>query len=119
MNFLMVGLGGFIGAILRYSISLIRFPTNFPVATLVVNTIGCLAISIIMGLVEKWQINNLPLILLLTSGLLGGFTTFSAFGLETITLFRNGQMIFAILNICANLILGLSAIILGRYLIKA
>jgi CrcB protein len=90
---------------------------TFPFGTLFVNTLGSFLIALIMGfLLTMAKANNLlsePLRLLLTVGFLGGFTTFSSFSMETLTLLRSGSVIVAIANIAANVILGLIAAILG------
>ena len=91
---IMVGLGGSIGAVSRYltSLYITKFTGNgFPWATLGVNLVGCLLIGIITGIILdkefSWPVREFLII-----GILGGFTTFSAFGMETINLIRSGSM---------------------------
>jgi CrcB protein len=117
---LLVGSGSFIGGVLRYLLS--RFiqtgtASAFPYGTLWVNLIGCLFIGVVFGLSEK---TNMPeeWKLFLAMGLLGGFTTFSAFSLETVNLFRNGQLWLAAVYITASLLLGLLATFTGLSLAR-
>jgi fluoride exporter len=110
MEFFAVGLGGAVGALLRFYVSrLISYDAGFPLATLLVNIIGCFLLSLLLSrpfLKEKPHIK-----LALTTGLLGAFTTFSTFSYETITLVKNGLVEWAFLYICLSLIGGL----LGSY----
>ena len=107
MSFMFVGLGGFLGAILRYSVSLLFSSSGFPWATLCVNVFGCLTIAYF-----SFSKNPLPpnILLFLIPGFLGAFTTFSAFGLETMRLFQAEQWALAIVNILLNLLLGLGSV---------
>lgn len=115
---LMVGLGGAAGSMLRFGLgSLVqhRFEaTGFPAGTLAVNLLGCLAIGMLGAAVDSRNAFTPDLRLLLGAGLLGGFTTFSAFGNETLSLLRHGQAGMALANVAANLVLGLGAVALGR-----
>ena len=123
MQYLYVFLGGGLGAVCRYLATTAigaRFSMMFPFGTLFVNTLGSFLMALIMGfLLTMAKANNLlaePLRLLLTVGFLGGFTTFSSFSMETLTLIRSGSIVLAISNIVANVALGLVAAILGLYL---
>ena len=114
---LLIGLGGGIGSILRYLTSVViqkYYATVFPLATLVVNILGCLLIGIIMGLLEKNQVNDSAMKWLLATGFCGGFTTFSAFGYENIRLIQNGSILLALVYISASIILGLGSVWLGQ-----
>ena len=120
MQYLYVFLGGGLGAVCRYLTTTaigVRFGMTFPFGTLFVNTLGSFLIALVMGfLLTMVKANNLltePLRLLLTVGFLGGFTTFSSFSMETLTLLRSGSIVLAISNIAANVVLGLIAAILG------
>ncbi len=123
MQYLYVFLGGGLGAVCRYLATTAigaRCGIMFPCGTLLVNTFGSFLMALIMGfLLTMAKANNLlsePLRLLLTVGFLGGFTTFSSFSMETLTLIRSGSIVLAISNIAANVLLGLIAAILGLYL---
>ncbi len=115
---LWVGAGGFIGSVLRYVIGgLVQsaFPGSvFPYGTLVVNATGCLVIGCISQLVESHQAFGPGARAFLVVGILGGYTTFSTFGNETVNLLRDGQRLAAGINIGAHLALALSAVWLGR-----
>ncbi|MFZ5434121.1 MAG: fluoride efflux transporter CrcB [Calditrichota bacterium] len=120
MNILWVGAGGFIGAVCRYAMSgwVHRWFGNswFPVGTLAVNMLGCLVIGMLAGMSESRQLFTPEMRLFLFIGLLGGFTTFSTFGYETISLFSDGQLATGLINIFGQLILGLGGVWLGLVL---
>ncbi|MFA9397194.1 MAG: fluoride efflux transporter CrcB [Clostridiaceae bacterium] len=117
---LFVGLGGFIGASLRYIISNIINKGSFtlPLGTLLVNILGGFFIGAIITLSLNSTIISTNLKLFLTTGLLGGLTTFSTFSLETLGLFENKLYFLGILNINLNLLLSLLGVYLGKILIK-
>lgn len=94
MGFLFVGLGGAVGAMLRYAISLIPYKGGFPLLTFVTNILGALIIGFIVGYASKRNVND-SLMLFLKTGLCGGFTTFSTFSLEAYNLFVSGSKILA------------------------
>lgn len=113
----LVGSGGFLGTILRYTISgavhrFIPFAT-LPYGTLVVNISGCLLIGILGGLSASRALLGPNLRLFLMLGILGGFTTFSTFGYETLALFRDGEAFRALLNVVLSLMLCLASVWLG------
>ena len=116
ISIIAVGVGGFIGSVLRYIISLkmnqIFSQTLIPPGTLLVNVFGSLLLGFIMQLSFRANINP-NLRLFLTTGIMGGLTTFSTLSYETITLLTNGYYISSLLNIVLNLILGLSAAFFG------
>lgn len=119
---IVIGVGGFIGAIARYGISgwVSKWSSDspFPYGTLAVNLIGCFIIGIVMTLVEDGRIFTPQIRLFITVGVLGSLTTFSTFGYETIELLRAGSMKLLLFNIGANLILGLLAVMLGRIAVR-
>ena len=90
MNIIAVGMGGFIGAVLRYLIGLIPVKETmvFPVKTFCINIIGCLLIGLITVLASRNPEINPKWILFLKAGICGGFTTFSTFSLESCNLFE-------------------------------
>ena len=117
----MVGVGGLIGAIFRYLIS--GFVQNltqsvaFPYGTLAVNVTGCFFIGVFSHLFESHGGFTSEFRLLLMVGLLGSFTTYSTFGNETINLLQDQRFLLALMNIGMHIILGLSAVLLGRFTI--
>jgi CrcB protein len=118
VNILLVGFGGFIGSVLRYLASgYVQQSTksiDFPYGTLVVNVIGCFIIGFLAQLAEDRGMFTSESRLFVFTGFLGGFTTFSSFGNETLNLARDSQMMNALANVGANVILGLFAVWLGR-----
>lgn len=119
-NALLVGLGGFFGTVLRYLINLQTksWPIGLPVGTLLVNVLGCFAVGVISGFSEKYAWGPSIAIHFVTIGIIGGFTTFSAFGFETIALVQTKSVSMAALNVFANLIHGFGAVLLGQALTK-
>jgi fluoride exporter len=117
IGLLLVGAGGFLGSIARYLLSswVHRILDNpwFPYGTLIVNVTGSFIIGFLAGLAETRSAFNSAARLFLFIGVLGGFTTFSSFALETLTLARNTQFLGALINVSAQLVLGLIAVWLG------
>ncbi|SEF52408.1 CrcB protein [Caloramator fervidus] len=114
-----VGLGGFIGASLRYLISLQSskiFNFNIPMGTLIVNVLGGFFIGFIMELSLSTDIISPDLRLFLTTGILGGLTTFSTFSYETVGLLNSGSYLWGSLNILLNLSLSLLGVVIGKFL---
>lgn len=119
---LAVGLGGFVGALLRYGLSGWvggRTAGAFPAGTLVVNVLGCLAIGVVSHLVLERGVLAPNTRLFVTVGILGAFTTFSTFGVETIDLLGQGNRGAAFASVAANVLLGLGAVLAGRALAQA
>ena len=116
----LAGLGGFLGSVLRYSVSgLVQDVSrsiHFPYGTLAVNLIGCFAIGFLSQLAETRGFFTAETRTLVFIGVLGGFTTFSAFGNETINLWREVESGLALINIAAHLGLCLGAVWLSRAL---
>ena len=114
---LLVGSGGFIGSVLRYYVGgwvQRAFATGvFPLGTLAVNVLGCLAIGLLAGLAESRDVLSAEVRLFVFIGVLGGFTTFSSFGYETLALARDGQLAAAFGNVALQLVLGLVAVYVG------
>jgi len=111
---LLVGTGGFIGSVLRYLISGLVFRLLdkpwFPAGTLAVNVFGCLAIGLLGGIAEQRRLFAPEFRLFVFIGILGGFTTFSAFADETASLVDNGHGAAALLKIALQVIVGLFAV---------
>ncbi len=114
---LVIGLGGFLGSIARYSLGsyLVRYfeGTRFPVGTFAVNVLGCFVIGLLGGLIEHRNLFGSETRLMLLVGVLGGFTTFSAFGNESLFLFRQGEHQMVLLYVGLSVICGLFAVWLG------
>jgi CrcB protein len=111
-----VAAGGAIGAVLRFGLSgwLQRLAPHFPLGTLVVNVLGCLAIGVLMTLSEESGKVSVDTRLFIAVGLLGAFTTFSTFGYETFGLLRRGETALALASVAANVLIGLGAVVAGR-----
>jgi CrcB protein len=114
---LLVGAGGFVGAAARHLLGTwLMFASGqdrFPLGTLVINVLGCALIGVFASFAEHLPALNGPARLLLVTGVLGGFTTFSAFGLETMLMLRRGDALPAALYVAASVLLGLAAVWLG------
>lgn len=117
LNILVVGAGGFVGSVFRYLISgaLQKLSPEgvFPLGTLGVNIIGCLVIGLLAGVAENLQVFGPQVRLFLFLGVLGGFTTFSSFGYETMAMLRDGQALAAMTSIGLHVVVGLFAVWLG------
>lgn len=114
---LLVALGGALGSVARFSLSgYILHHTigwKFPAGTFTVNVVGCLVAGVLAGLAEKHDLFSADTRLFLFTGILGGFTTFSAFGMETMFLIRRGELLVAGANIVLSVAAGLIALWLG------
>lgn len=118
---LLVGLGGGVGSIFRYLVSVLtakHIHTVFPWATFVVNILGCLMIGLLIGYFEKQQALNNDLKFLFVTGFCGGFTTFSAFAIENLKLFQTGQHFTAFTYIVLSAVLGIIAVGGGMLFVK-
>ena len=114
---LLVGLGGFLGSIARYWMSgLVQNQSagTFPAGTLTVNVLGCFVLGALSELAEARGFLSAEARTFAVIGLLGGFTTFSAFGNETLNLMRERDFAPALANVAANVILGVAAVWVGR-----
>lgn len=122
MGFLIVFIGGGIGAALRHGLNLVAaglVGTAFPYGTLFINIVGSLAMGLIAeyfalrsGLPQSWR-------LFLTTGILGGFTTFSAFSLEAALLYERGQLVSAAIYVVASVVLSIGGLFAGLAIIRA
>lgn len=117
---LLIGTGSFIGGVSRYLTSMWvqeKFVTPFPYGTLTVNIIGCFIIGLIFGAAERFSVSN-EWRLFLATGICGGFTTFSAFSSETLSLLRTGHYPSAFLYVLLSVVLGLIATFIGIFIFK-
>ncbi len=116
-NILIVGAGGFVGTASRYLANIfikkLAQNSHFPYGTIVVNILGCFLIGLLNGYADSLGIFSSRIRLFLFIGLLGGFTTFSAFSYETFTLLRNQELSTAFLNIILNILLCLLFVYCG------
>lgn len=116
-----VGIGGCIGAIIRYLITMQSskmFNTSIPAGTLISNVLGGFIIGMIMEISISTDYISPNLKLFLTTGLMGGLTTFSTFSYETISLMNSGSYLLGAGNILLNLFLSLGGVVLGTSLCK-
>ncbi len=110
---LLVGAGGAVGSALRYAVSGAAAMAAFPAGTLVVNVTGSLLIGLVAGLAESRSLFSAEAWLFLVTGVLGGYTTFSAFSLETLLLLRGGQTTTALTSVALQVGLGVAAAFAG------
>jgi CrcB protein len=123
LSFLIVGIGGAIGAMARHGVGLFAIKNmgaNFPFGTIIVNILG----SFLMGLLIAWLARRTggssnELRLFLATGFLGGFTTFSAFSLDTITLYERGDFGQAALYVGISVVVSVLALIAGLWLVRS
>ena len=114
---LLIGAGGFVGSVARYvivSLAQSTWASSLPIGTLIVNVTGCLAVGWLSELFQTRPFLDSEVRGFLKIGLLGSFTTFSAFGHETVTLLRNDGAGLAGVNVAANVLLTIAAVWLGR-----
>jgi len=116
-NFILVGLGGALGSMMRYAVHLSATVKSFPYGTFVVNIVG----SFIIGLVLAFSVKEASFLnnwkIFLATGICGGFTTFSAFSIENLALLQNGKIGIAFLYITSSIFFGIAAAWLGFKLI--
>lgn len=117
-NIILVGLGGMIGSILRFTITALTGNQNFPYATFFINIIGSFAIGVIFGLALHYFSSN-SVRLFLATGICGGFTTFAAFSMESLQLLQQQKFVLAATYIAGSIVLSLAAAFAGFILGKA
>ena len=116
MSFLFVALGGALGAIGRYAISLIPVKTGFPILTLITNIIGAILIGFIVGVVSNKSNASDNTVLFWKTGVCGGFTTFSTFSLEALSLFEKKSYLFGSIYILLSVSFCVLGVLLGKRL---
>ncbi|MFH1046253.1 MAG: fluoride efflux transporter CrcB [Candidatus Omnitrophota bacterium] len=120
LRLFVVAIGGAIGTLLRYLMGGLdyRFSSGvFPISTLVVNVTGSLAIGFLWGIVDRFNFSpNVRMFVFV--GILGGYTTFSTFSLETFNLMRDGEYRIALMNMFFSVVLSIGAVFLGFFVSK-
>lgn len=122
MNFLIIGIGGFFGAVARYGVALWigrQWGRSFPLGTFVINVSGSFLIGLLMSLFTERFMVNPQWRLLFVVGFLGAFTTFSTFEYETGALLKDGEWLIAMLNITLSVVVGFMALKLGEVIAKS
>ena len=122
MNVLVIGIGGFVGAVARYGIAGWigqRWGRSFPLGTFVINVSGSFLIGLLMTLMAERFTENPQWRLLLVVGFLGAYTTFSTFEYETGALLKDSEWLFAGLNVVLSVIVGFAALQLGEVMAKS
>jgi CrcB protein len=119
-SFLIVGAGGALGSMLRFAITrlFINESVHFPLATFLINLTGCFLIGLVVGMAERNEWMTAPVLLLLTTGFCGGFTTFSAFALENHFLLQKQFVSTALIYSALSLVLGVVVCRAGILLAK-
>ncbi|GAC1447983.1 MAG: fluoride efflux transporter CrcB [Chitinophagaceae bacterium] len=120
-SLLLVGIGSFIGGISRYLTQQFvqkYYPSSIPFGTLSVNIVGCFIIGVIYALSAKGNILSPEIRLFLATGICGGYTTFSSFAYENISLLQDGEFFYTLMYVLLSVVLGLLAVYLGILLIK-
>lgn len=120
MECIVVGAGGFMGAVCRYLIGLIPLKEGcvFPIKTLIINIVGSFMIGIVAALAMKTDFLNPRTVLFLKVGICGGFTTFSSFALETTDLMKGGKMYLAAAYTVLSVMLGAVAVFAGQSIVR-
>lgn len=113
-EFLFVGLGGAVGAMLRYGMSMVPVKSEFPYMTLLINFLGAIAIGILAAMSMRQSLLTEHSLLLLKTGVCGGFTTFSTFSLEAVSLLEQHKTGMGITYILSSVLLCLLGVLLGK-----
>ena len=120
MECLVVGLGGFLGTVLRYLVGQVPVKENFafPVKTFCINIAGAFLIGVVTALASRNSALDPRWVLFLKVGICGGFTTFSSFALETSDLLKGGAFGLALVYVCGSVLLGVLAVLLAQALVR-
>lgn len=121
MNYLVIGVGGFVGAVTRYAVAVWigqRWGRIFPLGTFIINVTGSFFIGLLMTLFTERFTENPQWRLLLVVGFLGAYTTFSTFEYETGALLKDGEWLYAGLNVILSVVMGFIALKLGEIIAK-
>jgi fluoride exporter len=118
---LIIGIGGALGSICRYlgQVYIGKWTTlTFPVGTLIVNLTGCFLIGILFGLSSRYAWMTMEWRLFLITGICGGYTTFSSYSLDSITLLRHGNYTYFFVYVLGSVIVGLLATVAGASIVR-
>lgn len=118
---MLVGVGGFLGSVLRYLVATYftkSFSSVFPYGTFVVNIVGCFLIGVFYGLSEHYEGFSSEWRLFLATGFCGGFTTFSSFSYENLLLLQRGEYLIFFAYAIGSFVLGLIAAFVGVFVVK-
>jgi CrcB protein len=121
IRLLLIGIGGFVGTLGRYWFSGViakRYGETFPLGTLAVNLVGCFAVGLLFYLMQERYLVNQTVRSVVLIGLLGGFTTFSSFGLQTFTLLQDKEVALALVNLAVSNVVGVFLVWLGYTVAK-
>ncbi|HNQ91688.1 MAG TPA: fluoride efflux transporter CrcB [Alphaproteobacteria bacterium] len=121
LHFLIVGFGGALGAMARHGVNMASLKwlgTDFPYGTLTVNIIGSIFIGLLTGCFAHFASWSQEIRLFLVVGILGGFTTFSSFSLDTVLLFEKGAYYHALFYVLSSFILSVSGTVAGLWIIR-
>lgn len=120
MDCIVVGVGGFVGAVCRYLIGMIPLKEGctFPIKTFLINIAGSFLIGIVAALAMKTESLDSRTVLFLKVGICGGFTTFSSFALETTDLMKDGKMHLAVIYAVLSVMLGVLAVFAGQGIVR-
>lgn len=122
INYLIIGIGGFAGAVSRYILAMWigqKWGRSFPLGTFVINVTGSFFIGLLMSLLTERFMVNPQWRLLLAVGFLGSYTTFSTLEYETVRLVKDGEWLIALINVILSVIVGFIALKLGELIAKA
>lgn len=122
INYLIIGIGGFAGAITRYALAVWigqKWGRSFPLGTFVINVSGSFLIGLLMTLLTEKFMANPQWRLLLVVGFLGAYTTFSTFEYETGSLIKDSEIVLAALNVVLSVVLGFVALKMGEVIAKS
>ena len=120
-NLLFIGIGSFIGGICRYLLQQFvqnNYPSSIPYGTLIVNIIGCFVIGIVYELSGRGNLLSPEMRLFLATGICGGFTTFSSFAYENVSMVLDGEFLYPLLYILMSVVIGFGAVHAGILIIK-
>ena len=118
LNCLLVGVGGFVGSMLRYLCTVVAPSTSFPWTTIAINVAGSFVLAVLVGLVARGVLLDDHISLMLRVGLCGGFTAFGALVLEALEFIEQGQVAMALVYMVLSCTLGVLAVFAGSWVTR-